>query len=107
MIERTIDIHAETVVTLAEAAKRLPPRGRGKRPHVATLYRWAQKGCRGIRLETIRIGGSLCTSLEALQRFCDRLTQAQHGEVSVSPESLARRGPELKRAQQAADDIGI
>ena len=43
---------------------------------VDTIYRWATKGMRGFRLETIRIGGTLCTSHEALQRFFDRLTEA-------------------------------
>ena len=35
---------------------------------------WARNGIRGVRIETIRVGGTLCTSLEALQRFFDRLS---------------------------------
>jgi Protein of unknown function (DUF1580) len=72
-----IDIRREAVLSLAEAAQLtlLPRRRRGKRPHMATLYRWAQRGLRGVHLETIRVGGTLCTSVEAIQRFCDRLSQ--------------------------------
>ena len=69
-----IDLQRETIVSLSEATRHLPPRRRGKRPAVATLYRWASRGLRGVRLETIRVGGTLCTSLEALQRYCERLS---------------------------------
>ncbi len=69
-----IDIQKEEVVSFSEAAKRLPRRRAGKKPHVATLYRWASRGLRGSHLETIQIGGTMCTSVEALQRFFGRLS---------------------------------
>lgn len=69
-----IDLVNEDVITLADATKYLPKRRRGKRPHPTTIFRWAQCGVKGIRLETIRVGGTLCTSTEALQRFCERCT---------------------------------
>ncbi len=46
-----INMQSETILTLSEAANRLPKRRRGKRPHVATMYRWARNGLRGTRLE--------------------------------------------------------
>jgi hypothetical protein len=33
-------------------------------------------------LETIRVGRTLCTSVEAIQRFCDRLTSARSSHVT-------------------------
>lgn len=71
-----IDLVAENVMSLSEAAKSnaMPRRRRGRRPNVSTLYRWARKGCNGVILETIRVGGTLCTSLQAIQRFAVRLT---------------------------------
>ncbi len=54
----------ESLLTLKAAAKLLPGN-----PHYATLFRWAQKGCRGRRLETILVGGIRYTSREALERF--------------------------------------
>ena len=33
-------------------------------------------GVRGIRLESIMVGGTRCTSVQALQRFFDALTAA-------------------------------
>lgn len=69
----TIDFTQEHVLPLEEAAKRVPRR-RGNRPvHPTTLYRWANDGLRGVHLETIQVGGTLCTSLEALQRFFEML----------------------------------
>lgn len=54
----------ESLLTLKEAAKLLP-----RSPHYATLFRWAQKGCRGAKLESVLIGGIRYTSREALDRF--------------------------------------
>ena len=68
----------EDCISFAKAARRLP-KVRGEK-HLApsTLYRWAMKGRRArdgkiIRLQTIRIGGTNCTSMEALERFFARL----------------------------------
>ena len=85
-----IDISTETVVSPAEAARRLPTRRAGKRPNIATLYRWMQTGCRGIRLEYILVGGTRCTSLEALQRFFDRLTEAAETAAPVPAPALTK-----------------
>jgi hypothetical protein len=72
-----IDISHEMPITFAEATSYVPRRRRGRKASVTTLYRWATTGVRGILLETIQIGGSRCTSVAALQRFFDRLTQAR------------------------------
>jgi hypothetical protein len=64
-----IDIQTETVLPFAAAARRLP-RLRADRPvNPATLWRWGSHGLRGVRLETCRVGGTRCTSMEALARF--------------------------------------
>ena len=81
-----IDISLEETFSLTAAAKRLPCRRGGKRTNVATIYRWSQVGCRGIRLETICIGAPRCTSMEALQRFFDALTaQAEPSPILTPP----------------------
>ena len=59
-----IDPVTETLETLAEAARSLP-----SRPHPSTLHRWRLRGIRGVKLDTILIGGRRYTSREALQRF--------------------------------------
>ncbi len=57
------------IITLTEAAKRLPKLRTGRRVHPSTLWRWASRGLRGRKLETIRLGGRMCTSVNALNRF--------------------------------------
>jgi hypothetical protein len=40
-------------------------------PGPATLFGWANRGVRGVRLESCRIGGRRFTTLAALRRFLD------------------------------------
>ena len=90
-----IDIHSEQLLTLDQAAHSLPG-------HVApsTTWRWCRKGIRGIRLESVVIGGKRYTSTEALARFAAALTAAaerpRDGEnaidsLPVCDESTQRR----------------
>lgn len=67
-----INIDNETLLSLTEATKVLP-RVNGKRPAIATLWRWCRKGLRGVRLEYVRVGRSIATSREALNRFFNAL----------------------------------
>ncbi len=64
-----IDPLSEEIRPLAEWARRLPPLRRGRPVHVSTLWRWAMRGLRGIRLETVLVGGARVTSADALRRF--------------------------------------
>jgi hypothetical protein len=84
-----IDTTAETILSLSQAADELPRRRRGRKTHVSTLYRWATSGCRGVRLETIQVGATRCTSREAIQRFCERLSQSGDGADQAPPRRSA------------------
>lgn len=87
-----IDITAEKLLPLSKAAQLLPARRKGKRPHPATLYRWAAKGIGDVKLEVVRIGCTTCTSVEALQRFFDRLGYVCTQNGQPGPASLGRLG---------------
>jgi hypothetical protein len=67
-------LSSEQILTLTEAAKRIAPIG-GKSPHPSTLWRWGLKGVRGVKLEILRIGGRIVTSMEAVERFSERLAE--------------------------------
>ena len=99
-----IEFGTEAILTLKQAAAQLPHRRRGSRPHVATLYRWAQRGLRGVRLETIQVGGTLCTSVEALQRFFEALGQSRQ---PIQPTTRAARQREIAAAELECDRAGI
>lgn len=96
-----IDPVTETLVPLCKAAKLLPSSRKSEGQHVSTLHRWARKGLRGVRLEVIRIGGTTCTSHEALGRFFSALSPDEsHGQQSV---------PQIRssRTQQVLRDAGL
>jgi hypothetical protein len=97
-----IDISREPPITLSEAAAHVPRRRRGRKTAVTTLYRWSSAGVRGVKLETIQVGGSRCTSLAALQRFFDRLTT--HGLDPGRPTRSAE-GPTARRAANADREL--
>jgi hypothetical protein len=75
----SIDIRTEDLIPLNDVPKlKSMPRGRqGKPIHYSTIYRWALRGTKGVKLETLRVGGRICTSLPALQRFFDAATEVQ------------------------------
>ena len=84
-----IDLKNETVLSFTSATKHLPHRRAGKKPHVATLYRWSTRGVRGVTLETIQVGGTRCTSIEALQRFAEHLSSPFVADVPQFKSSAA------------------
>ncbi len=97
-----INLLTEEILSLTEAAKKLPARRAGKRPHAATLYRWAKNGLGGFRLETVQVGGTKCTSMEALQRFFEQLGTLRTNPVPMTPAArerdIASADEELKQA---------
>lgn len=80
-----IDAARESVLSFGEAARYVGKLKGAKAVAFQTLFRWATKGCRGVVLESICIGGTRCTSKEALQRFFDGVTRAR----ASAPASMA------------------
>ena len=78
-----IDIATETILTPDEARRQIPGR-QGKKMDLCTLYRWMQRGRKGIRLEYVCIGGKQCTSKQALARFFLRLTEAEEKKKAAA-----------------------
>jgi hypothetical protein len=96
-----INTNTETLISLAEAASSLPRRRAGKKPHVSCIYRWTTSGCRGVVLESVQVGGTRCTSREALARFFQRLTQGDVPDLPPVRTSAQRR----RAADQAMRDL--
>ena len=98
-----IDISQEQLLPLAEAAELLPPRRNGSRPHATTLHRWARHGLKDVRLEVLLVGDTTCTSLPAMQRFFERLTE----KALAVDEPSATPSQRMIGVDQALDDLGI
>ena len=74
-----IDTATETLLTPDEARRQIPGR-QGKQLDLCTLYRWMQRGRKGVRLEYVCLSGKQYTSKEALARFFQHLTEAAEAE---------------------------
>jgi hypothetical protein len=76
-----------------------------KHLHWATCYRWARKGCRGIKLWSIPVGGrQRLTSRTAVREFLDQLAE-RHGQPDAAPETERQltRACQGRGAKLAAD----
>lgn len=79
-----IDSRDERVLPIADLAEFVPT-FHGKRICLSTLYRWVKRGIsigdgERVQLEATFIGGRLCSSVEALERFQEAVTAAKQGE---------------------------
>ena len=97
-----IDIHNETLVSISETPKHLPRRPSGKTVHISAVYRWIKKGIKGIRLESARIAGCTYTSLEALQRWSDALSNSE--EFTTEAKLIPPKARELQ-IEKAAEHV--
>ena len=107
------DLMTEDLRTLIEATKSLP-----HAPHVSTIHRWRLRGIRGIRLETVLIGGRRFTSREALARFAAATTAAandspppirspaQRERAIKTAEAKLSSNRRIKRSPREPDDPG-
>ena len=93
-----INLSEESLLSLKEAAKFLPKRDSGKRIHISALYRWCNKGVRGVVLESIKIGGTTYTSREALQRFGDNISTKNQSSSHFSQLNNYTRKSQVDKA---------
>jgi hypothetical protein len=97
-----IDPLTEELLPFTTAANRLPRLRAGRPVSPATLWRWASHGLRGVKLEICRIGGTTCTSTQALRRFFARLSG--EGVATAAPADLSRHSA---RTEATLDKAGI
>jgi len=94
-----IDIDKEDLRLLNKASDDVPGN-----PHVSTLIRWALRGIKGCKLETVMVGGRRFTSVEAIQRFLVRLNEPG----SVTHDVLAKtRARGIVDADRRLEEEGI
>jgi hypothetical protein len=102
-----IDIATESLLTLSQAARVRPLGRRGRPTHHSTVYRWISRGVRGCKLEAIRLGGTLYTSREALQRFGEALTAQTTGGHSANGGSDGAPRSSAQAVDEALDRLGF
>jgi hypothetical protein len=108
-----IDLTSESPISLAQAAKLVPPGRNGKKTHLSTILRWILHGAKApngelVRLDGARLGGRWLTSKEALQRFSERLTPTLGGPPTTNGVHTARaRERAAERAGRELELRGI
>ena len=102
----TIDIHSESLFPFAALPAKMG-RLTGDRIHRATAERWRMRGCRGVTLETVLIGGKRYCSDEALERFVERTTAAADGDSPAIASTPSARRKAHERACAELDAAGI
>jgi hypothetical protein len=100
-----IDTTTEQLLTLQQAADRIPISRGGAPCHPATIWRWIMSR----KLEGTRIGNRWLTSIEALQRHAERETLAALGQLPApeAPVQTKSRKQAIQRAEHEAALIGI
>lgn len=97
-----IELGVEHLLTVREAAARLGV-------HVKTVRRWISPGVLGVRLDVVRLGGTVRTSREALQRFAaDQEAARTIVRACVSPRACRPLSDATKRRfAKAASALGV
>lgn len=102
-----IDTTNEILMALRDVPRCLPPRPNGKRLHISAVYRWTLRGVKGVRLETVKIGGTAYTSREAIQRFSERLSGELPSPQPVKEVSRARQRQIEQASAAVATTLGL
>ena len=89
-----IDTSNEPLIPIREIPNHLP----GAKPHKATVWRWVLTGVRGVKLETVLVGGRRYTNATAIERFIQATTAIANGEPVP-----ARTSKQRERAIAAAE----
>jgi hypothetical protein len=110
-----IDLANESVLTLNEIARLLPPSRRNRPVSFNCVLRWARRGLKSsstgevVKLEVIKVGGRLLSSREALQRFGERLSppSADMPSSPTDPRTRRQRERAIERAERELDRLGV
>jgi hypothetical protein len=98
-------LFGETLIRISQVPKLFPLKDKGGRVGVSSVYRWVQRGVRGIRLETIRAPWGQMTSVEAVERFIVRLNPGAPDSSRLR--STTRRQEIAKANRVVAKALGL
>jgi hypothetical protein len=85
MTVASLAVALQDALSFAQAADFVPGR-----PHVATVWRWATHGVRGIRLQSWSIGGRRFTTTAALEEFLRALNSPERSAPAPIPQEAPR-----------------
>lgn len=94
-----IDHEVEDLIPFETCGQLIPGR-----PSRCTLFRWAFKGVRGAKLETLVCGHKRFVSKEAIARFIAAQNMGDALEPSISPK---QRAAQSQAARRELEKLGI
>lgn len=86
------DLREDQPLSIPDAAEFLG-KLTGQKPHVSTLWRWCLKGCKGVKLESICIGGKRFVTAAAIEKFVEASTTARAGRPEPPSATAAPTSP--------------
>lgn len=90
---------------LSESGLTLNQLAKARAVNQSTIWRWTMKGVRGVKLESLAVGGVRVTSQEAFQRFIEALNpEASAAPPAPTPAELSQR---QKRAAAVLNRAGV
>jgi len=95
-----IDPTTETLISFPKETVRLIPGN----PSFQTAYRWVLTGIRGVKLETIVVGGKRFCSQESIARFIAAQNRDQQPTPTFTP---AQRRVQAETASRLLQEAGI
>jgi len=106
------DLTRETLLSLAQAARRFPPARLGRPVSSSTVWRWCRKGVNVpgvgvVRLECVRVSGRWLTSVEAISRFVAAQTPTADNEARPTPRTPTQRRKASEQAARELERLGI
>jgi hypothetical protein len=78
-------------LSLKELTRHIPPSRNGKSRHYSTVFRYATRGVRGIKLQTERLPDGLYTTIEWWEEFVRNLTSARASPSESRPPPTPRK----------------
>jgi hypothetical protein len=79
----------------------------GDRPHIATIHRWRQRGCKGVKLQTAFAGGHCRTTEKWVREFFAEVTAAANGDAPTTAPADASQSAGHDRAERELAAAGI
>jgi hypothetical protein len=107
----------ETLISLAQGARKIPPYRGSRGCNPSTLFRWLTQGVKlpngqTLKLEGLRLAGRWLTSEQALDRFLSAQHAACAPDQAEQPAPPTRRTPNQRqkhseRAAKRLQELGV
>ena len=96
---------SDEFIPLSQLAKYIPFGRNGRKRHVSSIYRYAKRGVRGIRLLTWHLPDGQYTTLAAWKEFVEKLSSASQPNPLPQSDSIDTISTQQKSVEAAIDIV--